>query len=245
MNDYISGYERSRKALGSGLQRYMIKLYGHVSLALLLTAVGAVATLTFAPLSRLIFKFDFLGNFVGYTGLGIVIAFAPFAISIYLSANFFKLSFSRSRLILAIYAILTGCSLASLAFYYTIDSLHKTFLITAVTFGCMSMYGYSTRRDLTSIGSFCVMAIWGLIISAVVNIFLRSDAVNFVTSFVGVVVFTLFVAYNTQKLKELYYEVQDTDLAEKAALMGAFSLYINFLNLFLYLLRFFGERKRK
>jgi len=245
MNDYIGSYARSRKNLSTGLQSYMIKVYGHVAFALLLTAIGAAVTLGFLPLRQYLFRFDLLGNFIGYTGLGFVINFAPFLIAMYLSSNLINVSFSRSRLLLAIYALLTGCSLASLAFYYTIDSLHKTFLITSVTFTAMSMYGYATNRDLTSYGSFCVMGIWALVISSLVNIFLQSDVVDFISSFVGVVVFIIFVAYNTQKLKELYYEVQDSDIANKAALMGAFSLYLNFLNLFLHLLRFFGERKRR
>lgn len=245
MNDYITSYERSRRAIDGGLQRYMVKVYGHVAFALLVTALGAAATLTFEPLLRLLFHFDAFGNLVGHTGLGMVLMFVPFGIAMYLSSNIFQVPFARSRLLLTLYAALTGISLASLGFHYTIDSLHKTFLITAVTFGTMSLYGYATNRDLSSVGSFCTMAIWGLIISSVLNLFFNSPAVDFVTSFVGVVVFVVFVAYNTQKLKALYYEIQDASIAEKAALMGAFTLYLNFLNLFLYLLRFLGERKRR
>jgi FtsH-binding integral membrane protein len=169
----------------------------------------------------------------------------PFVIAMYLSSNIFRLPFVRSRLLFILYAALTGILFASLGFHYTIDSLHKTFLITAITFGTMSLYGYATNRDLTSVGSFCTMGIGGLVISSVLNLFFNSPAVDFVTSFIGVIVFVAFVAYDTQQLKGLYYEIQDTSIAEKAALMGAFTLYIDFLNLFLYLLRFLGERKRR
>ncbi len=245
MNDYIRNYTRSRHAIDNGLQRYMVKVYVHMAFGLLITALAAAATFTFSPLTKLLFEFDQCGNIIGRTALSYLVMFAPFCITMYLSSSFVRTLFAHSRLLLALYATLIGISLSELAFFYTIDSLHKTFLITAGTFAAMSIYGYTTNRDLTSLASFCMMAIWGLVISAVVNIFLQSNVIYFVSSFIGVVVFILFVAYNTQKLKSLYYEVQDTSLAEKAALMGAFSLYLNFLNLFLYLLRFLGEQKRR
>ncbi|WP_419241423.1 Bax inhibitor-1 family protein [Cardinium endosymbiont of Nabis limbatus] len=245
MNDYIRDYTHANRAIDSGLQRYMVKIYMHMAFGLLITAFSAAATFTFPHLTNLLFKLDPWGNIIGRTTLGYVVMFAPFCIAMYLSGNFVRATFARSRLLLALYAALIGISLTELAFFYTAESLHKTFLITAFTFGAMSLYGYMTNRDLSSVGSFCMMAIWGLIISAVVNIFLQSSAIYFVTSFIGVAVFIAFVAYNTQKLKNIYYELQDTALVEKAAIMGAFSLYLNFLNLFLYLLRFLGEQKRR
>lgn len=245
MNDYITGYERSRKTIDGGLQRYMIKVYGHVAGALLVTALAAAFTVSYEPLFCLIFRLDAFGNLVGYSGLGMVLVLLPFGIALYLSNHLFRLPFARSRFLFVLYAALTGISLASLGCYYTVDSLHKTFLVTAITFGTMSVYGYSTSRDLTSVGSFCATALWGLIVSSVLNFFLGSPVVDFVSSFVGVIVFVAFVAYDTQALKALYYEIQDAALEEKAALMGAFSLYLNFLNLFCYLLRFLGERRRR
>lgn len=245
MNDYIRDYTHTRRAIDNGLQRYMVKVYVHMALGLLITAVAATATFAFPPLTRLLFECDQWGNIIDRTFGGYVVMFAPFCIAMYLSGNFTRKTFAHSRFLLALYAALTGSSLAGVASIYTTASLHKVFLVTACTFGAMSIYGYTTKRDLSAIGSFCMMALWGLIISAVVNIFLQSHVVYFVASFIGVVVFIAFVAYNTQNLKALYYEVQDTALAEKAALMGAFSLYLNFLNLFLYLLRFLGQQKRR
>ncbi|WP_243575230.1 Bax inhibitor-1/YccA family protein [Candidatus Cardinium sp. cByotN1] len=245
MNDYIKDYTRARRAIDSGLQRYMVKVYMHMTFGLLITAITAAATFTFPPLTNLLFRCDQWGNIMSRTFGGYAVMFAPFCIAMYVSSNFARATFARSRLLLGLYAALIGMSFAELAFFYTIDSLHKTFLITAFTFGAMSFYGYVTNRDLSSVGSFCMMAIWGIIISSIVNIFLHSPMVYFLTSFIGVAVFILFVAYNTQKLKNLYYELQDTSLVEKAGLMGAFSLYINFLNLFLSLLRFLGEQKRR
>lgn len=244
MNEYIKNYESYQRVIDNGLQRYMVKVYGYLALSLLLTLGGAMATLVYMPLTRLLFRFDMFGNIIGFTAWGGVMVFAPFIIAMYVSRNVIKISFTSSRFLLGLYAVLTGCSLASLVFYYTADSLHKTFLITVVAFVVMSLYGCTTSRDLTSVGSFCVMALWGLLISALVNLCFNSELVNFVSSFVGVIAFVAFIAYNTQNLKRLYYEVQDTVLAEKVALMGAFSLYLNFLNLFTYLLHFLGERKK-
>ena len=245
MNNYITDYQKSKNALGSGLQRYMAQVYGHVALALFTTALGALLALTIEPMGQLFFQFDAFGQFIGYTGFGLLVSFAPFLMAMYLSCKVAQLSFTHSRWLFLGYAFLTGISFSCLAFYYTIDSLHKTFLIAAITFGSMSIFGYTTHRDLTSVGAFCRTAIWGLMISTLVNLFLKSEAIDFVTSFIGVIAFTSLIAYQTQRLKTLYYEMQETALAKKVGLMAAFSLYINFLNLFLYLLRFFGERRRK
>lgn len=245
MNDYVKNYTRARRAIDNGLQRYIVKVYVHMTLGLLITALGAAAAFTFTPLTNLLFTFNPLGQVVGHSLVGYVVMFAPFAIAMYTSRTFIRSTFAHSRFLLSLYAALIGMSFASLAFFYTIDSLHKTFLITACTFATMSIYGYTTNRDLTSLASFCMMAIWGIVISSLINIFLHSSMIDFVASFVGVIVFTGFTACETQKLKNIYYELQDTALMEKVALMGAFSLYLNFLNLFVCLLRFFGEQKRR
>lgn len=245
MNDYIRDYTRARRAIDSGLQRYMVKVYAHMTFGLLITALAAAATLTFPPLTRLLFRFDECGYIIGGTSLWYVVTFAPFLIGMYLSMSFTKSTFAQSRFLLTLYATLVGLSLSCLAYVYTTASLHKTFLVTASTFGAMSIYGYTTKRDLSALGSFCMMGLWGLIISGMINLFLQSEVVDFVASFIGVIVFTGFVAFDTQSLKKLYYEVQDTASAEKVALIGAFLLYINFINLFLYLLRFLGQTQRR
>ncbi|AWN82316.1 Bax inhibitor-1/YccA family protein [Candidatus Cardinium hertigii] len=245
INHYVRTYESARRTIDNGLQRYMVKVYAHLASALLLTTLAAAVTVLYAPLTRLLFTCDAYGCRVGYTGLGWVVVFLPVGIAMYIRSKGDAISFTRSRLLLTIYAVLTGMSLSTLAFYYSIGSLYKTFLVAASTFGCTSVYGYVTNRDLSQVGSFCRMAIWGLIISSLVNLFFQSSAIDFAISFVGVGVFTFFVAYYTQQLKSLYYEIQDSALAERAALMGAFLLYLNFLNIFIYLLRFFGERRRR
>lgn len=201
MNNYINDYTSNRRAIDHGLQRYMVKVYAHMAFGLLITAITAAATYTFPSLMRLFFVFDQCGNIIDRTLGGYVVLFAPFCISIYLSCNFTKATFAHSRFLLGCYAALTGVSCSVLPFFFTIDSLHKVFLVTACTFSAMSIYGYTTKRDLTALGSFCMMALWGLIISGVVNFFFHSDAVDFVSSFIGVVVFIGFVGYDTQKLK--------------------------------------------
>jgi len=133
-----------------------------------------------------------------------------------------------------------GMSLASLGFVYTGASITKTFFICSAMFGGMSLYGYSTKKDLTSMGSFLFMGLIGLIVASLVNIFFRSPAIEFALSFLGVLIFTGLIAYDTQKLKSLY---QGADSNSKIGIIAAFTLYLDFINLFIYLLRFFGTRK--
>ena len=244
MNEYIKDYQEPQKTFDQGLQTYMLRVYNHVALALLVTAMAAAITLSFKPLTLLMFNFDVQGSILGHTGFGYFVAFSPFFITLYLG-NGFNIKVQRFRLLGAIYAILTGMSLASLAFLYTGASLSRTFFIASAMFGGMSLYGYTTKRDMTGMGSFFTMALWGIILSSLINMFLQSEAVYFITSLVGVAVFTGLIAFRTQQLKSLYYELQGSQLEEKASLMGAFTLYLSFLNLFLFLLRFLGQRSRR
>ena len=143
----------------------------------------------------------------------------------------------------AIYAALLGVSLSSIFLVYTMASITQVFFITAATFGTMSLWGYTTQRDLTSLGSFMMMGLIGIIIASVVNIFLASSALGFAISIIGVLVFTGLTAYDTQKIKEMYTVNDDGTIAGRKAIMGALSLYLDFLNLFLMLLRLFGDRR--
>ena len=247
MNKTIKNYQEPQKVFDTGLQAYMVRVYSNVTLSLLVTATSAAITLSLKPLMLLLFKFDELGYMMGYTGAGYLVAFSPFFIAMYLGGRFLNMSLAQLRFLLGLYAAITGMSFASLAFVYTGASLSKTFFITAVMFGGMSLYGYTTKRNLTSMGSFCIMALWGIIISSLVNFFLQSELMYFIISLAGVFVFIGLIAFRTQQLKNIYYSVSGTDVAvvEKTALMGAFMLYLSFLNLFLFLLRFFGERRRR
>jgi FtsH-binding integral membrane protein len=160
--------------------------------------------------------------------------------SIYFAYKFNDMTVDSVKLWFAIYAVLMGMSLSSLGIIYTGTSIVRTFFICSSMFGAMSIYGYSTKKDLTAIGSFMFMGLIGILICSVVNIFLQSAALEFALSIIGVIVFTGLVAYDTQKLKALYYAGVHN---EKLGLMGAFTLYLDFINLFVFLLRFMGSKR--
>ena len=225
MIDYTKSFAaKDTKGFDEGLRSYMLKIYNYMALALLLTGVFAFGTLNF-PM------------------LGMIITFAPLGIAIYFFMGMGSMSVNKAQALFWIYAAVMGMSLSSLGLVYTGQSLARTFFICSAVFGSMSLYGYTTKRDLTSMGSFLVMGLIGLIVVSLVNIFLQSPAISFATSFVGVAIFMGLTACDTQKLKSLYYQSGGGEMGEKTAIMGAFTLYLDFINLFLYMLRFFGDRK--
>ena len=177
------------------------------------------------------------------TGIGWLITFAPLGISLYFAFGLDRISTQNAQILFWVYATLMGMSLASLGFVYTGASIVKTFFICSGMFGGMSLYGYSTKKDLTSMGSFLYMGLIGLIIASLFNILFKSPAIEFALSFLGVLIFTGLIAYDTQKLKLLYH--QGADSRNKIGIMAAFTLYLDFINLFIYLLRFFGENKNR
>ena len=161
--------------------------------------------------------------------------------SLYFAFGYDRITYENAQTLFWVFATLMGMSLSSLGFMYTGASITKTFFICSGMFGGMSLYGYSTEKDLTSMGSFLYMGLIGLIIASLVNLMLQSPAVEFALSFIGVGIFTGLIAYDTQKLKALYYQGADTN--SKIGIMAAFTLYLDFINLFIYLLRFFGVRR--
>jgi len=170
------------------------------------------------------------------------VIFAPLVLVMLLSFGIQRLSLGAAQLAFWGYAALMGVSLGSLGLIYTAQSLTQVFLVTAATFGAVSLYGYTTKRDLTGFGTFLFMGLIGLIIAGIVNIFLQSSAMSFVLSAIGVLVFTGLTAYDTQKIKEMYLESDSTLVMGQKAIMGALSLYLDFINLFLSLLRLMGNR---
>ncbi len=143
-----------------------------------------------------------------------------------------------------VYAALVGLSLSSVLLIYTGQSVVQTFFITAASFGALSLYGYSTKRDLSAMGSFLVMGLFGLIIASIVNIFLGSSALQFAISVIGVLIFAGLTAYDTQRIKEMYYEADGAEVTGRKAIMGALTLYLDFINLFMFLLQFMGNRSK-
>jgi FtsH-binding integral membrane protein len=220
-----------------GLRQYFLKIYALMSTGL---AIAAFSVLSVPLLTNMMFNIAPGGYLVGMTSIGWLITFAPLGISLYFAFGLDRISTQNAQMLFWVYATLIGMSLASLGFVYTGASITKTFLICSAMFGGMSLYGYSTKKDLTSMGSFLFMGLIGLVIASLINILFRSPAIEFALSFLGVLIFTGLIAYDTQKLKSLYYQGADTD--GKIGIMAAFTLYLDFINLFIYLLRFFGEK---
>jgi hypothetical protein len=243
MIDYTKSFTQEKQSFDEGLRNYMLKIYNFMAMGLLLTGVFAFATLNFPPLASLMFNLGPNGEFLGTTGLGMLLSFAPLGIAIYFFMGIGKMSVNAAQTLFWVYAAVMGVSLSYLGLIYTGQSLARTFFICASVFGAMSLYGYTTKRDLTSMASFLIMGLLGIIVVSLVNIFLQSPAIDFATSFIGIAIFMGLTAWDTQKLKTMYYNSGGGEMGQKMAVLGAFSLYLDFINLFLYMLRFFGDRK--
>jgi len=218
----------------SALRDYMVKVYQYMSIALAISGGIAFMVASSDQLMQAIFG----------TPLAYVVMFAPLVFVFIFGFKINSISAQKAKSFLWIYAGLMGLSLATIFAVYTATSITRVFLITASTFGAMSLYGYTTKKDLTNIGSFLIMGLIGLMIASLVNIFLKSSALDFALSIIGVFIFIGLTAYDTQRIKQTYYHFAGHDEAvNKMAVMGALSLYMDFINLFIMLLRFFGERK--
>jgi uncharacterized protein len=242
-NEFITN-KASDKNFNEGLRLYMLKIYNYMAIGLLITGGMAFATLNFEPLVQLMYKLTPAREVYGITGFGIIIQLVPLVIAFSFGFGFANISVANARILFWLYAITMGMSLSSLGFIYTGQSLVRTFLICSSLFGCMSLYGYSTNKDLTSAGSFLIMGLIGLVIISLVNIFLQNSAVNFALSVAGIGIFMGLTAWDTQKLKGMYYYYGGGEVGQKIAIMGAFTLYLDFINLTLYLLNFLGERRK-
>ena len=243
MIDYTKSFVKDKGSFDEGLRNYMLKIYNFMAIGLLVTGVFAFSTLNFPPLASLMLNIGPNGEFMGTSGFGMLISFAPLGIAIYFFMGLGRMSVNTAQTLFWVYAAVMGMSLSYLGLVYTGQSLARTFFICASVFGAMSLYGYSTKSDLTSMGSFLIMGLIGLIVVSLVNIFLRSPAIDFATSFIGIAIFMGLTAWDTQKLKTIYYSSGGGEMGQKMAVMGAFTLYLDFINLFLYMLRFFGDRK--
>ena len=240
--DFSKVYDsRYSKSFDQGLRSYMVGIYTYVALALLVTGVCAFLTFN-SPVANLVFKVTPQG--VSFTGLGMLLSLSPMFIGMYFFWGFGSLSLDKARLLFWVYSATMGVSLSSLGYMYTGTSLVKTFFMTSASFGGMSIYGYSTKRDLTSFGSFLVMGLIGILIVSLVNIFLQSPAIYFATSIIGVFIFLGLIAWDTQKIKRIYYSAGGGEVGAKYSILAAFQLYLNFVNLFLYLIRFTGDRNK-
>lgn len=236
-------YDHSASKVDVGLREYMLSVYNYMAMALVVTGISAFLTVNVDPIARLMFNFSEYGQMTGTTMLGMIVMISPVGIAWYFFSGAAKMDVSRSKMMLWIYAGLTGMSLASLGFVYTGASIARTFFICASMFGAMSIYGYTTKRDLTAMGSFLMMGVIGLLIASIVNMFMNSSAISFATSILGTIIFTGLIAWDAQRIKSMYFMVGGGEMGKRMAVVGAFSLYLDFINLFLYLIRFFGVRR--
>ncbi len=231
---------QSGAVVDEGLRSYMLKVYNLMALGLAITGLAAYGTFALAFDQSGLTAF---GQAIYLSPLRYVVMFAPLVMVFFLSFRIHAMSVSAAQTSFWVYAALMGLSLSSIFLIYTGQSIVQTFFVTAASFGALSLYGYTTKRDLSAMGSFMVMGLFGLLIASLVNIFLASTALNFAISVVGVLVFAGLTAWDTQKIKESYYEADSADMAGRKAIMGALQLYLDFINLFLFLLRFLGNNR--
>ena len=240
----VVGRDRTAVGVDEGLRQYMLKVYNWMGLGLALTGAVAFAVISLEPLQQLFFQYlPGTRGGVSLTILGWVALFAPIALVFFFSFRLHAMRASTAQAIFWFYAGLMGLSLAPIVAVYTGESLAKVFFISAAMFGAMSLWGYTTKRDLTGIGNFLIMGVFGLLIAMIVNIFLKSSAMSFAISILGVLIFVGLTAYDTQKIKEMYDVMDDGTVAGRKAVMGALTLYLDFINLFLFMLRFLGDRR--
>ncbi len=244
--DYQQSRAPAAPAIDAGLREYMLRVYNYMASGLALTGLVAYilfqATAVTGP----------TGDIVGLTNLGVslytgpmmwIVALAPLGVVMYMSFGIRNMSASRAQTMFWVFAFLMGLSLSTIFLTYTQASIARVFFITATTFGAMSIYGYTTKRDLTAMGSFLFMGLIGIIIASIVNIFMQSSMMYFVISVLGVLIFVGLTDYDTQKIKNMYMAYDSGEVSAKKAIMGALTLYLDFINLFIMLLRLFGTRR--
>jgi len=236
----------STAVMDDGLRAYMLKVYNYMASGILITGF----------ISLMLFKLSVVtsadGSIAGLTNLGNalynsalmwIIMLAPLGVVFYMSFGIRKMSAAKAQGTFWVFAALMGASLSSIFLVYTGASITRVFFITSGTFGAMSIYGYTTKKDLTKLGSFLMMGLFGIIIASIVNMFMKSTMMYYVISIIGVLIFVGLTAYDTQKIKNMYLASDSGEVMGKKAVMGALTLYLDFINLFIMLLRLFGQRR--
>ncbi|MDA9437800.1 membrane protein [Bradyrhizobium sp. CCBAU 51745] len=218
-------------AVDAGLRNYMMRIYNYMAAGVGLTAVAA--WVTYQLTGPALLQSPLMWGFI----------LAPLALVFFIGTRINTLSVSTARLLFFVYAALVGVSLSTLFHIYTSASITRVFFISAATFGALSVFGYTTRRDLSGLGTFLFMGLIGVIIASLVNIFLRSTGLDWLISIVGVGVFAGLTAYDTQRIKAMYDAGDDETSAGRKSVISALSLYLNFINLFMMMLRLFGGRR--
>ncbi len=235
----VSGVETAQ--VDAGLRQYMLRVYNYMGSGLLLS--GIVAMLVANTSARDLFFQSTGGAIVGYTGLGMVAVFAPIGLILAMSFGAKRMNAGTLQALYWLFVALMGVGLSVALLAYTGVSVTRVFFITAISFGGLSLYGYLTKRDLSVFGTFLMMGIVGLLIAGVVQIFVQSAALHFVYSAVGVLLFAGMTAYDTQSIKNTYFQVKGSGSEDASAIMGTVRLYLDFINLFMFLLQFLGVRR--
>ena len=240
----VVGRDRATVGVDEGLRQYMLKIYNWMALGLALTGAVAFAVTSVPALQGLFFQYVAgTQSRVTLTVLGWVALFAPLSLVFFFSFRIDRMSAATAQGVFWLYAGLMGLSLAPIVAVYTGESLAKAFFITAATFGAMSLWGYTTKRDLTGMGNFLMMGLIGCLIAVIVNFFLRSPALGFALSILLVLIFVGLTAYDTQKIKTMYDASDDHEVMTKKGIMGALTLYLDFVNIFMLVLQLFGARR--
>ena len=245
------GGAASQAVVDQGLRSYMLSVYNYMSLGLAITgfaAIGAFLLAVTSDPSQAVatarnMQLTQFGYLLFASPLKWVVMLAPLGMVFFLSARLHTMSVNGAQIAFYVFAALMGLSLSSIFLVYTGASIARVFFITAAAFGALSLYGYTTKRSLSGWGTFLMMGLFGIVIASLVNLFIGSSMIQFVVSVVGVVVFSGLTAYDTQRLKEEYYAGDDYSVMGRKAIMGALSLYLNFINLFTMLLSLFGNRE--
>lgn len=229
-------------SVSEGLRQYMIKVYNFMAAGLCLTALSAYI-IGNTSLLGLFFNVNQFGQVTGMSGFGWLMFIAPLVMVFAFGWVLARGTAAQVQGLFWAYAAVMGASLTPILLAYTGASVARVFLITAGTFGAMSLYGYTTKKDLSGMGSFLMMGLFGIIIAMIVNIFMKSPGVDYAISILAVGIFVGLTAYDTQRIRDMYYEGDSSEIATKKAISGALSLYLDFINMFIYLLRFFGDRR--
>ena len=244
-NPVLRGQTSAADIIDAGLRTYMLRVYNYMLIALVLTGLTAYAFFAASVV-------DVPGHGLALTSFGQtlfvsplrwVVMLAPLAIVFFMSFRMQHLSVGAAQAAFWVFSGLMGISMATVFMVYAAQSIAQVFFITAAAFGGLSLWGYTTKRDLTGFGSFLIMGLWGLIIASLVNLFLHSAMTMWVISVAGVGIFAGLTAYDTQKIKNMYYVGDDGTVAAKKSIMGALALYLDFINMFLFLLRLLGNRR--
>jgi len=236
------GVIADQAAFDGGLRAHMVRVYNYLASGLALSGIVAFGLFSSAELAGLFFEVE-AGRVLGLNILGWIAIFAPLGLVLLTSFRAAKMSVSAVRAVYWAVTALMGISLSLLLFRYTGVSVARTFFVTAATFGALSLFGYTTKRDLSAVGKFLFMGVIGLILAMLVNMIWPSGTMSFVISAAGVLIFSGLIAYDTQMIKQQYTEAWGSEMAEKVAIFGALSLYISLVNLFQFLMMFMGQRR--